>query len=91
MCLYRSHTPIPRTFAQPVRNTSVSSFQTFTAGIGGTCDRFQPPAGYWCSTHVQGGGSTVFYSPTAMQVNATQLPHLPYQNPVGAVIQVQGC
>lgn len=41
----------------PVRNTTVTYFKTFTAGIGGTCARFSPPAGYWCSTKVQGGGS----------------------------------
>lgn len=30
-----------------LRNTTPSMFQTFTAGIGGTCSRFDPPAGYW--------------------------------------------
>ena len=88
--------PLP---AQPVRNTSVSMFQTFTAGIGvrsrdlcpallqchyppplppcllqGTCDRFQPPAGYWCSTHVQvrGWGRLVRFSLPLPLVPAVQ-------------------
>ena len=39
---------------------------------------------------LQGGGSTVFYGPTAVQVNASQLPHLPYKNPVGGIINVRG-
>jgi len=69
------------------RNTSVSSFQTFTAGIGGTCERFQPPAGYWCSEHVQGGGSVIYYVPIAMQADTSVLPHLPYKNPKGGIIQ----
>lgn len=71
----------------PVRNTSKSMFQTFTAGVGGTCDRFQPAAGYWCSNAVQGGGSVIYYAPSAMQVNQSILPHTPYANPIGAVVQ----
>ena len=70
------------------RNTTVSLFQTFTAGIGGTCDVFQPNAGYWCSAHVQGGGSQIFYVPTAMQAGQDILPHSPYASPAGAIIQV---
>lgn len=69
------------------RNTTVSSFQTYTAGIGGTCDRFQPDAGYWCSNNVQGGGSVIYYVPTAMQADNTTLPNLPYKNATGAIIQ----
>jgi hypothetical protein len=60
------------------RNTTKTMFQVFTAGIGGTCDRFQPPAGYWCSNAVQGGGSTIYAVPTAMQVSKATLPNLPY-------------
>jgi hypothetical protein len=70
------------------RNTSVDSFQTFTAGIGGTCDRFQPAAGYWCSEHVQGGGSVIYYIADAMQATTAVLPHLPYKDPRGGIMQV---
>jgi len=74
-----------------LRNTSVTMFQTFTAGIGGICDHpitgFQPGAGYWCSKNVQGGESGIFSSPTAMQVDTTVLPHLPYLHPETAVVQ----
>ena len=69
------------------RNTSVSAFQVFTAGIGGTCDRFQPNAGYWCSTKVQGGGSVIYYVPIAMQADQKTLPNLPYAHPEDAIIQ----
>ena len=70
-----------------LRNTSVSAFQTYTAGIGGTCDRFQPNAGYWCSNAVSGGGSVIYFVPTAMQATAATLPNLPYKNATGAVVQ----
>ena len=69
------------------RNTSTSSFQTFTAGVGGTCDRFQPNAGYWCSNNVQGGGSVIYYVPIAAQFSTTTLPNSPYANPVGGIVQ----
>ena len=69
------------------RNTTVSYFQVWTGGIGGTCDRFSPPAGYWCSTKVQGGGSVIYFVPIAMQATTGVLPNSPYANPVGAVVQ----
>jgi len=75
----------------PVRNTSVSMFQTFTAGIGGTCDRFQPAAGYWCSENVEGGGAQIYFAPIAMQATTAQLPNMPYKNATGAIIQTCAC
>jgi hypothetical protein len=76
---------LPR--SELLRNTSTSSFQTYTAGVGGTCDRFQPNAGYWCSNNVQGGGSVIYYVPIAAQFSTTTLPNSPYANPVGGVVQ----
>jgi hypothetical protein len=73
------------------RNTSISSFQTFTAGIGGTCDRFQPSAGYWCSKGVQGGGSVIYFVPIAMQADKATLPNMPYKDPRGAIVQTWRC
>ena len=73
--------------SQLLRNNTVSMFQTFTAGVGGTCDRFQPSAGYWCSEHVQGGGSVIYFAPIAMQAGPDVLPHLPYADPKGAIVQ----
>jgi hypothetical protein len=70
------------------RNTTVSSFQTWTGGVGGTCDRFSPAAGYWCSTKVQGGGSQIFFEPTAFQIPNSTLPNWPYADPSTAIIQV---
>lgn len=75
----------------PVRNTTVSMFQTFTAGIGGTCDRFQPAAGYWCSENVEGGGAQIYFAPIAMQATTAQLPNMPYKNATGAIIQTCAC
>jgi len=72
---------------QLLRNTTVSMFQTWTAGMGGTCERFQPSAGYWCSIHVQGGGSVIYYVPTAMQAGRSTLPNSPYANAQGAIVQ----
>ena len=70
------------------RNSSASMFQVWTGGIGGTCEgQFQPAAGYWCSTNVQGGGSVIYYVPMAMQASTAILPNSPYANPVGAVVQ----
>eukprot|EP00035_Acanthoeca_spectabilis_P002206 m.85902 g.85902 ORF g.85902 m.85902 type:complete len:173 (+) comp11425_c0_seq1:596-1114(+) len=70
-----------------LRNTTKAMFQTFTAGLGGTCERFEPAVGYWCSTAVQGGGSTIYQVPIAMQVGVETLPHLPYAHPKSAIVQ----
>lgn len=72
--------------ASPTRNNTVSMFHTFTAGIGGTCDRFEPPAGYFCSNAVQGGGSQIYFVPIAFNVTSAQLPHTPYSNPAGGIV-----
>ena len=61
-----------------------------SSGIGGTCDRFSPPAGFWCSTTVQGGGSTIYYVPIAMNVTTNELPNTPYKNGSSAIVQVGG-
>ena len=71
-----------------LRNTTVSAFQVFTAGIGGTCARFSPPAGYWCSEKVQGGGSVIYYVPIAMDATKAVLPNSPYKDPTTAIVQV---
>jgi hypothetical protein len=73
--------------ASPVRNTTISMFKTYTAGVGGTCTgSFVPAAGYWCSVNVQGGGSQIWRAPIAMQATQAQLPHTPYANPRGGLI-----
>ena len=76
-----------------LRNTSVSAFQTFTSGVGGTCDRFQPSAGYWCSNKVEGGGSVIYFVPIAMQATTGDLPNSPYKHPETAIVQTwrPGC
>lgn len=47
--------------------------------LQGTCDRFQPPAGYWCSTHVQvrGRGTLLPALPACSAMPLTRPPLLP--------------
>ena len=68
---------------KPFRNTS-NSFQYYTLGIGGPCKNFDPPAGYWCSSNVEGGGANTYTIPSGMVANLTNMP---YKNATGAIIQ----
>ena len=67
-------------------------FTRYHLGIGGPCEIFSPPAGYWCyppanpGYEVQGGMSGPFTVPSGMTVNKTVLPHAPYANATGAVV-----
>ena len=75
---------------EPLRNDSAGSqpyFQHYSLGIGGVCDNFSPPAGYWCSTNNQGGGPAVYRVPTGLVYDEQILPHAPYVNTEGGVIQ----
>ena len=69
------------------RNSTVKMFQTFTAGIGGTCRHFQPDAGYWCSVNVQGGESGPYGVPMAAQFSTATLPNSPYRDASQLVVQ----
>lgn len=71
-----------------LRNTSAAGwFQHPQAGVGGHCSIFSPPAGYWCGNSTMGGGAFTFRVPYSMTVNTATLPHLPYANATGAVVQ----
>ena len=71
-----------------LRNTSAAGwFQHPQAGVGGHCDAFDPPAGYWCGNSTMGGGAFTWRVPYAMVVDKTVLPHLPYARPAGAIVQ----
>ncbi len=72
--------------SEPFRNSSVS-FTKYELGIGGPCKNFDPPAGYWCGTKIAGGGPHIYTVPSGMTIGTKKLPHLPYKNPVGAIIQ----
>jgi len=72
----------------PIRNTS-SSFTHFVLGIGGPCQFFTPPAGYWCGKHTQGGGGAQYRgTPGGINYDKSVLPNSPYKNATGAVIQM---
>lgn len=74
--------------ALPFRNTSAGNwFHYHQAGVGGGCDVFDPPAGFWCGNATMGGGAFTYRVPHAMVVTTKQLPHLPYANPETAIVQ----
>lgn len=70
----------------PLRNSS-DVFQKFQLGINGTCANFDPPAGYWCGTKTNGGGAFTYRIPSGMIADKSVLPHQPYKNATGAVVQ----
>ena len=70
---------------QPVRNSS-GSFMKYQLGIGGPCKNFDPPAGYWCGSHTEGGGAATYKIPSGMVADQKVLPNSPYKNAKGAVV-----
>ena len=71
---------------KPLRNSS-ESFQMYQLGIGGVCANFDPPAGYWCGSKTSGGGAFTYRVPSGMVADKSILPHQPYKNATGAVVQ----
>ena len=71
--------------AQPYRNSSVS-FKKYQLGIGGTCQHFDPPAGYWCGNNTEGGGAETYRIPSGMIANQQILPNSPYNDPKRAIV-----
>ena len=70
----------------PLRSSS-DMFQKYQLGIGGSCDNFDPPAGYWCGSKTEGGGAFTYRVPSGMVADKSVLPNQPYKNPVGAIVQ----
>lgn len=71
-----------------LRNTTAAGwFQHPQAGVGGHCDAFDPPAGYWCGNETMGGGAFTYRAPYAMLASLKTLPHMPYANATGAIVQ----
>lgn len=71
-----------------LRNTTAANwFQHHQMGIGGHCNQFSPPGGYWCGNSTMGGGAFTWRVPYAMTATAAVLPHLPYASPAGAIVQ----
>ena len=66
--------------------------QHYTLGFGAPgsgCAQFAPPYAFWCSnlTGREHNGTGFFSRPSAVSLNTTLLPHLPYANVTGAVLQ----
>ena len=65
--------------------TGEGDWGAFVIGEGGTCVDREPAAGYWCAPgaprHI-----SVPNHPVGISPNSKQLPHLPYANPVGAIV-----
>lgn len=49
-------------------------FETYTMGVDGECDNFEPPANYWCSSHVSGGGASGYTYPRGLTFDKEDLP-----------------
>jgi len=43
-------------------------FQNFQAGIGGSCEIYDPPVSYWCSNATQGGGAFQYKVPRGVKL-----------------------
>jgi hypothetical protein len=76
----------------PERNSSYS-FIHYQGGYGGICAvpgfgfTESPGSMYWCGNQTEGGGAFTWRTPVGMSVSASTLPHLPYANAAGAVVQ----
>lgn len=57
-----------------------SDFQTYSGGIGGPCQNFDPPFSYWCSANPSGGGGFQYYVPEAFRVPPNALPALAWSH-----------
>jgi hypothetical protein len=74
---------------KPYKNTTNYGYHQFVLGIDGPCKDFSPPAGYWCGTHTRGGGGVQYHgAPGGMVFDQQLLPHSPYKNTTGAVVQM---
>ena len=73
----------------PIRNESATNeFTYYQAGIGGICEAFNPPMGYWCGTKSQGGGPAVYQVPHGFVYNQSILPNTPYKNTTNGIVSV---
>ena len=69
---------------EPFRNITYEQYwQHYDLGIGGVCDNFVPPAGFWCSTNVG-----TYRVPTGMIYSNGSLPNAPYKDASGGIVQV---
>ena len=63
-------------------------YQTYTVGVGGACDVYEPNYSPWCSSsfYRERWGEMHFRRPAGMQPNSSLLPHWPYKNATGGVV-----
>lgn len=73
----------------PNRSGESRNFGFYKEGLGGGCATLlgglNPPTGYWCSNTSEQTG--MWRTPLGMAVGAATLPHQPYADPRGAVVQ----
>ena len=64
-------------------------FQHYQLGVGGPCNHFDPPAGYWCGSKTQGGVllHTGFLPSRMIKADKSILPNQPYKNATAAILQ----
>ena len=72
--------------SEPYRGSG-GMFQMYQLGIGGPCENFYPPAGYWCGSKTEGGGAFTYTIPSGMVADRSKLPNQPYKNATGAIVQ----
>lgn len=63
-------------------------FQNFYTGVGGACNKFSPPEGYWCQPYGRVANTTYFVRcPSGLKFTKELLPHTPYLHGAdGAVV-----
>ena len=69
--------------------TGEGSWGEFWVGVGGSCADREPPAGYWCAPGAPRHISAPNHA-SGIVLNRSQLPHLPYGRPEGAVVHSWG-
>jgi hypothetical protein len=76
--------------AYPLRE-DIQLFRHYTLGFaapGSACSHLSPPYAFWCSnlTDREHNGTGFLSYPSAVSVNTSLLPHLPYANATGGVL-----
>jgi len=78
------------TVENPLRKEG-TAYHSYQIGVGGTCDVYDPPAGYWCGLGCWGGSyrppRCITRWPAGVEVGGL-LPNGPYENVEDAIVQV---
>eukprot|EP00928_Gymnodinium_smaydae_P031890 TRINITY_DN23259_c0_g1_i1.p1 TRINITY_DN23259_c0_g1~~TRINITY_DN23259_c0_g1_i1.p1 ORF type:complete len:828 (+),score=100.29 TRINITY_DN23259_c0_g1_i1:55-2538(+) len=86
---HESNPPVEYVVDDPkwTRHDSAGNELKYQGGIGGSCQHFEPPFGYWCSSHPNrtADGSLTHRWPSGVAYEG-QLPHAPYKKAEGAIV-----